>query len=193
MRSNIDEITSGKSGEIYATVLDAVSAYTNPHEFIQQTYFRYITDYPDNPAINGRIFEYLACETLTREGVVPFYYQAQFTQVPNADFDVVCYHPKRPVVLSMKVSLRERYKQADLEGIALRQVYRNAECYLTLSDEAVGVSRKIADGDIAGLNACVMANTPDYTALLTSLNQRDFQEATAVMPITGRVFPVSSV
>ncbi len=155
-----------------------------------------MTKYPSNPSLNGAVFEYLVCETLAREGITPFYYQAKFALVPNADFDVVCYNAKRPVVLSMKVSLRERYKQADLEGIALRQVYRNAESYLiTLSnEETIGVSRKIADGDITGLTACVVASSPDYSALLQALKQHAFEYAESIMPITGmRVFPVSSM
>jgi len=141
------------------------------------------------------VFEYLVCETLAREGITPFYYQAQFAHVPNADFDVACYHPRRPVVLSMKVSLRERYKQADLEGVALRQVYRNAECYLiTLNaTEAAWVSRKIADGDVAGLSRCVVANKLEYTNLLGELKRRQFNCATSIMPITGRAFLGASV
>lgn len=153
----------------------------------------YLANFPDNPAVNGRVLEYLVCETLVREQITPFYYQAKFALVPNADFDVVCYNPKRPVVLSMKVSLRERYKQADLEGIALRQVHRNAECYLlTLSDEAVNVSQKIADGDIAGLNDCLIASKQEYTDLLIRLSARKFSRAKAVMPITGQIFSVSN-
>lgn len=142
------------------------------------------------------MFEYLVCETLAHEGITPFYYQAKFAHVPNANFDVVCYHPKRPVALSMKVSLRERYKQADLEGLALRQVYRSAECCLiTLSaGEAAWVSRKITDGDVAGLSRCVIANEPEYTELLGELKGQQFAHAASIMPITGRaVFPMPGV
>ena len=77
---------------------------------------RYLDAYKNNPSANGRVLECLVCGTLARAGVVPFHYQARFALVPNADFDVVCYDPKQPVVLSMKASLRERYKQAGLEG-----------------------------------------------------------------------------
>lgn len=141
------------------------------------------------------MFEYLVCETLSREGVTPFYYQAEFALVPNANFDIVLFHHRRPVVLSMKVSLRERYKQADLEGNALRQVYRNAECYLvTLStDEVRGVARKITDGDIGGIQGCALADQQEYTDLLSRLKTREFQRAEPITPITGTAFPVSSV
>lgn len=193
MRSVIEKITAGKSAGVYARLLESVSSYACPHEFIQQAYGVYVAEFPDNPSINGRVFEYLVCETLAREGITPFYYQAKFAHVPNANFDVACYDPERPVVLSMKVSLRERYKQAVLEGFVLQQVYRNAECYLiTLSGEAVGVSRKIADGEVAGLSGCAIADKPEYSALLGELKERQFCAATSIMPITGRALLASS-
>ena len=74
----------------------------------------------------------------------------------------------------------------------MRQVYRNAENYLiTLNaEEADGVSRKIVDGDVAGLSGCVVADKPEYTSLLDELKKRQFCEAKQIMPITGQVFPV---
>lgn len=72
------------------------------------------------------------------EEIQPFYYQAKFHHVPPCKCDIVLYDDRRPVVLSVKVSLLERYKQADLEGIALRQVYRQARQYLiTLNRQEV--------------------------------------------------------
>lgn len=195
MRSQIKKITTGKSGEIYSELLDAVKIYAEPHEFVGDIYRDYLGRYPpDNPSLNGRIFEYLICETLARHKIVPFYYQAKFEHVPNADFDVVLYDKLRPVVLTMKVSLRERYKQADLEGLALRQVYRRATSYLiTLSEEAHNVEQKISEGSVSGLDRCVLANTPEYTELLNELAQRSFSLAEMIMPISGTAFPVKDI
>lgn len=124
---------------------------------------------------------------------MPFYFQARFALVPNADFDVICYNPQQPVALSMKVSLRERYKQADLEGGALQQVYRRARCYLiTLSEsEAKGISAKIAQGDINGLHGCILAHKAAFTELLQDLKAYEFTRAKKITPITGSVYPVS--
>lgn len=121
---------------------------------------------------------------------MPFYYQARFSLVPNADFDVVLYHPVRPVVLTMKVSLRERYKQADLEGVALRQVYRRARSYLiTLSgEEAGGVTRKIQTGDVAGLDDCILANQERFSRLISGLARCKFSVAERVMPLSGVLY-----
>ena len=169
-------------------MLDDIDVYSTPHEFVRQVYDNYLQSYSSNPSVNGRVFEFIICETLARECIVPFYYQAKFTLVPNADFDLVCYHPKMPVVLSAKVSLRERYKQADLEGFALSQVYRNARSYLlTLSDEQVGVREKIRSGDVAGLTDCIRADSPDYDGLLDELKTETFSSAEQITPIEGKL------
>ena len=123
------------------------------------------------------------------ENVLPFYYQAKFALVPNATFDIVCFNPRKPVVLSCKVSLRERYKQADLEGTVLRQVYRLAESHLlTLSYEQTGVQAKIEKGDIAGLTACIRADSEQYTHLLAELSKREFVEASPIKPLCSSLF-----
>ncbi len=164
--------------------------YGEPHKFIEQVYDTYRANYPNNPSVNGRIFEYLVCETLAQENVAPFYYQARFERVPNADFDLVLYDPKRPVVLTMKTSLRERYKQADLEGMALKQVYRQARIYLlTLSDEALGIQQKIQTGDIAGLDRCLIAKHKEYVALIEEWKRCEFTRARKVLPLMGQAHP----
>ncbi len=168
--------------------------YSTPHNFVKTAYQKYSREYPNNPSINGKIFEYLICETLAREAITPFYYQVRFNRVPNADFDVVLYDPVKPVVLTMKTSLRERYKQADLEGLALRQVYRKAESYLiTLScKESHGVKKKIEDGSVVGLDQCVIASDKEFSTLIKQLHGRGFSEAISVMPLVGKLYPVST-
>ena len=92
-------------------LLKNLKDYDCAHKFIHNVYASYQESYADKPSINGRIFEYLVCETLAYEGIIPFYYQASFERVPNAELDVVLYHPEKPVVLTMKTSLSERYQQ----------------------------------------------------------------------------------
>ena len=141
-----------------------------------------------SPSIAGGVFEYILCETLAREGVLPFYCQTRFSLVPNSDFDIVCYDPRRPAVLSAKVSLRERCKQADLKGMVLRQVYRSEEsCLITLNaGESRAVQSKIESGDVAGLTRCVLADSPDYNALLAELKTRTFSPSEAIEPLGER-------
>ena len=194
MRTDLDELICtggekvGKASQIYTETLEALDHYGQPHEFVRDGYEEYIRQNSSNPSINGKIFEWLICETLMREGATPFYYQARFEHVPNADFDIVLYDPRRPVVLSCKTSLRERYKQADLEGMALGQVYRNAECHLITRDhvEADRVTVKIRNGDVAGLTACHVADTEAFSELVEDLSGREFVRASVVMPIRGQ-------
>ena len=158
---------------------------------MDKVYANYLNLNIGEPSINGRIFEYIICETLAYENITPFYYQAKFLHVPNCDFDVALYHPGKTVVLTLKVSLRERYKQADLEGIALRQVYRGANSYLiTLNEkEALTNKPKIATGDINGLNDIVLANKSEYTDLLLRISKIKYESAIEIMPISGNIYP----
>ncbi len=171
-------------------MLDDVK-YTTPHQFVSNTYSTYLNQFQTTSSTNGRIFEYLICETLAQEKIVPFYYQARFEHVPNADFDVVLYHRRKPVVLTMKVSMRERYKQSVLEGWVLWQVYKNAKTWLiTMHEkEALNVQSKIDAGEIVGVDGCILASTPAYDTVLDKLKERDFELARAVMPLEGKNYP----
>lgn len=196
MESKINTITTSDTGEIYRDVLSGIAEYAEPHDFVGTAYKLYQQNYPNSPrATNGLIFEYLICETLAQQGIVPFYYQASFKYVPDVDFDVVLYNEERPIVLTMKTSLRERYKQAVLEGLVLRQVRRRAESYLiTLSKrEAAIAAAKIKTGNVIGLKSCLLANQPEYTELLAELSKKTFSEAHLIMPITGKTFPASGL
>ena len=174
-------------------MLETLDYNTRPHQFVATAYSQYReTTKKKSNATNGKIFEYLICETLAQEGITPFYFQASFTYVANADFDIVLYHDKRPVVLTMKTSMRERYKQAALEAWALWQVYRSAETWLlTLHEkEANNVQDKINKGEIVGMNGCILASTPDYDKLLYRLKEQEFMLAEPIVPLAGRVYPV---
>ena len=71
----------------------------------------------------------------------------------------------------MKTSLRERYKQADLESIALKYVHRKALSYLITLDEkeANGVKNKIVSGDVIGLDNVIVATNPEFDELILEL------------------------
>ena len=187
MQSKINKLTNSKTDEIYRTIIDHMD-YKSPHQFIESSYKKYQMSYDGDQNTNGRIFEYLICETLAQQGITPFYYQATFERVPNVVFDIVLYDPIRPVLFTTKTSLRERYKQADLEGVALRHVYRQAETYLiTMSvDEADSVTNKINDGTVLGITQCVIASNPQYKSLLTKMTQRNFSQAKPITPVAGK-------
>ena len=141
---------------------------------------------------NGRIFELLILESLRRANIGPVYYQTKFHFVPNVEFDILLYHPKKPVVLSCKTSLRERYKQAVLEGFVLKQVYRNAQVYLLTLDrkEGTGLQRKIAALEVVGIDQCIVIeqDNDEYDQLLSELRNVKFVVAESVEPLAARHF-----
>ncbi len=56
--------------------------------------------------------------------------------------DIVLFKEEKrsPIGISIKTSLRERYKQADLKAVALKYVHRNAEnCLISLQSSEVEV------------------------------------------------------
>ncbi len=188
MQTAIERMIGGKAGEIYKAVLSGIGQYALPHAFIGEAYSRYTSGYKSSPSVNGRIFEYAICETLMRESVTPFYYQAQFAFAPIAEFDIVCYHPERPVVLSAKTSLRERYKQAAFEGYLLKGIYGPAQSYLlTLSEEYKRIRAKIKNETIVGLTDCLRADSPEYDELLKRIKAIRFAEAAPVVPLSGKL------
>ena len=91
------------------------------------------------------------------------------------------------MILSAKTSLRERYKQADLEGIALKYVHRKAKSYLlTLSTrEANTLKEKIKDGQIIGIDKIIDINTDDINELVAYIKTFKPQVAGSVQIISG--------
>ena len=87
----------------------------------------------------------------------------------------------------MKTSLRERYKQADLEAVALKYVHRKAENYLLTMDreEAESVSRKIATGAVLGLDKAVLASSDEFDSFVNNLKTKTFISPGSVEIITA--------
>ena len=95
----------------------------------------------------------------------------------------------------MKTSLRERYKQADLEGSALRQVYPKAKSYLiTLSEKEVPqMKQKIKEGSIAGIEDCILASKPQFSKFLCNIKNHTFYVAQKILPIQGYILRQSTI
>ncbi|QCT06819.1 hypothetical protein [Ruminococcus bovis] len=140
-----------------------------------------------NNSLNGIIFELIISSLLVKEGILPLHLQAQVAFVPNAKFDAVLYTAEGPIALSLKTSLRERYKQADLEAVALKYVHRKAENYLFTMDEqeANTVSRKIKNGDLLGLNQAILTTDDSFDSFITNLKTKCFMAPGKVDVITA--------
>lgn len=151
-----------------------------PSEFIRVYWELYENNYPSNNSLNGTIFENLVIISLAREGIENIYYQTELSFVPTALFDAFLYNEEKPVALSIKVSLRERWKQADLEASALKQVHKKAECYVLSLNEQETRTRQNQSDDYAGLDGFILANRPEYDELVEELKTRKFTLAGSV-------------
>lgn len=130
-----------------------------------------------NNVINGKVFEAALALVLVRCGLEPLFTQAKLAFIPNVEFDFVLYSDDcGPIVLSAKTSLRERYKQSDLEGMMLRQVHRKSQSYLLTMDqkEAPRVVAKLEDGTILGIDEVVLTNSEKFDDLIQNLRRHNF-------------------
>ena len=156
-------------------------------EYVLDIWRKYEALNINNANTNGAIFEYIIASLLIREQILPFYTQAKAAFVPNVIYDFLIYCQNMPIAISAKTSLRERYKQADLEGIALKYVHRKAKSYLlTLSTrEANTLKEKIKDGQIIGIDKIIDINTDDINELVAYIKTFKPQVAGSVQIISG--------
>lgn len=165
---------------------------SKPHEYVKKCWSDYRTNCPQGEqtqALNGKIFETIIATCLYREGILPMFLQAQVTFVPNVDFDIVLFKEEQrsPIGISIKTSLRERYKQADLEAVALKYVHRTAENYLISlkSSEVDNVKQKLKQGDLLGLNKIIAADTEEFDEMIEYFKSIKFTNPGNVPIITG--------
>ena len=168
---------------IYSDIL--TYKYSSESSFVSDLWERYEAK---SVSMNGAVFEGLLATILYRSGVIPLFVQAKLSFVPNVDFDFVAYSKEfGPVILSAKTSLRERYKQADLEGMMLRQVHRKSKSYLiTLNErEATSVNAKIETGLVLGLDKVVVATDKAFDELVDELQKLNFYRPEKIEVLTS--------
>ena len=152
----------------YKTPSDYVNLYWNKFKKLNLT------------NLNGEMFEVILRTLFVREKFLPMYIQAKVAFVPNVNYDSLFYCKEcGPISISMKTSLRERYKQADLEAIALKYVHRKAKCFLlTLEEkEAQSVKDKIKSGEVIGLDKVIVCSKPEFNSFIRELKKLSLTEA----------------
>lgn len=157
-----------------------------PSVYVQKLWEKYKSEIPAkqrNNSLNGNIFEAIIITALIKEEIAPIYIQTNLEFVPNVDYDIVIFpimpdgnvDVSAPVVLSLKTSLRERYKQADLEGLALKDVYKRGLSYLVTLDDVSSidlVNEKIKKRDIRGIDGFINATSKEFDELIADLKER---------------------
>jgi len=185
-------VTGKKTLEVFEKSFPKIltETYVSEAAFVRKFWKKYKKTFPKaSNALNGHVFEALLAIILYRSGIKPIYVQANLEFVPNVDFDFVGYSKEcGPVVLSAKTSLRERYKQADLEGRFMKQVHQKARCYLiTLeASEARTVNAKVDEGQTLGIDRAVVMNGPKFDDLIKELKAMTFIIPEKVQILTGK-------
>lgn len=166
--------------------------YDKPSEYVRIYWKRYQDWNEDqgqvnaNHNLNGKIFEYILSTLFIREGILPLYMGVKVAFVPNVEYDFMLYTAEKgPICLSAKTSLRERYKQADLEAIVLKNVHRKSLSFLlTLEEkEAKNLKKKVESGDIIGLNDVIVATQPEFDEFIAFLKKLKLLEPPTVKTI----------
>jgi hypothetical protein len=160
--------------------------YQKPSDYITTYWNAYKAHREGNNNLNGIIFEYILATLFVRENILPIYMSAKVAFVPNVIYDLMFYTSERgPICISAKTSLRERYKQADLEAIALKYVHRKSLSYLiTLEEnEARNVQNKIKNGDVIGLDDVIIATSNQFNQLIDYLKTFEYSEPPTVKVI----------
>lgn len=136
--------------------------------------------------INGKVFEYIIATLLIRENIFPIFMNAKVAFVPNINYDLLLYTSDQgPICLSAKTSFRERYKQADLEAIALKYVHRKSKSYLlTLTEaDAISVNSKQKAGDVIGLDKAIYTLSFDFDNLITDIKGYNLTDSPTISVI----------
>jgi len=180
-------VTGDKTLEIFDRIYPDILEVSieDPASVVGELWERYNNT---TQTLNGSVFEGILATILFRSGIFPLYVQAKLEWVPNIDFDFIAYSKEfGPIILSAKTSLRERYKQADLEGMMVRQVHRKSKSYLITMHEKEGrsVSQKIESGIVLGIDEVIIANHSRFNELITELQSYNYYEPGKVDVITS--------
>lgn len=187
--------SQGKALDIFEQICPDIfeNPGLSPSEFVNKVWDEYLAtpqkDRTNN--INGSIFEYLIASVLLRNKVFPFHRGAEIAFIPNIVYDfVLLTEATRFICLSAKTSLRERYKQADLEAMALKNVHRTSKYYLITNtpEECTALENKIKAGEILALDKVILANSLAFDELIYELSKEKYIENyNQKVIISGRV------
>ncbi len=122
----------GRAEQIFETLPSPDGSDIKPSQYVSWYWNEYKKNpYKKNNALNGSMFEVIIKKLLEREKLLPMYFQAKLAFIPNVVYDIVFYTENNvPISISLKTSLRERKKQADLEAIVLKTYIENPNVIL---------------------------------------------------------------
>ena len=170
--------------------------YTHPSEYVTKYWEAYQNTGIDNNSLNGKIFELIISTLFIRENLLPMYLQAKVAFIPNVEYDLILYNKEQgPISISLKTSLRERKKQADLEAIALKYVHRKSQCYLVSleSQEVTSAKNDLRNGYMLGLDNVILANADEFDVFIEDLKKKTYTESGRVEIIESNQIVTSTM
>ncbi|XBQ83597.1 hypothetical protein PSOL_00810 [Candidatus Phytoplasma solani] len=122
--------------------------------------------------IRGNINEYFILLYFQNKGIINLYPQAYLFFIPDIKFDLVLFtKTKRIIAFNFKTCLRDRYKQAMVEGQQLKKLDTRFEFYLLTNNttETQRLNKKIHQGKIPGINQAIDCFSPQANIFLKTL------------------------
>lgn len=165
--------------------------YDAPSKYVSKYWDAYKALGKHNNVLNGKIFELIISTLFIREGIFPMYLQANVAFIPNVDYDLIIYNKEiGPISISLKTSLRERKKQADLEAIALKYVHRKSQCYLISLEttEVQAAKNDLKNGCLLGVDDVILADDPEFDEFIKKLKEVELSEAGCIEIIKSNQF-----
>lgn len=152
--------------------------YMNHHHNLLD---QYLTDNnyhsQSQKVIRGKINEYLILLYFQNQGIIHLYPQAYLFFIPDIKFDLVLFTKnKRIIAFNFKTCLRDRYKQAMVEGQQLKKLDTRFEFYLLTNNEpeTQRLNHKINQGKVQGINQVINLFSNSANNFLQNLITRQF-------------------
>lgn len=180
------------TGRHYRNIIAPLEVPDTPHALVCVIWEAYENaEIEKGNSQRGKMLEYTVCESLARFGVGPLYFQGKFYGLLYDQYDIAAWtQDGYPIIISCKTSLRERWKQADLEGRLLKLRFTRSKSYLiTLEpNEAANTREKIENGEAAGLDQVYLADQPEFDDFVESMRTAGLVAVSPILPLTGRTF-----
>ena len=133
---------------------------STPSSFMESAYAKFSTGMPRH---NGKLFEGLFLAILGRTGFSHIILDAEYSCLPYSKIDVAIYTQKKvPALISLKSSLRERWKQSDLEFNRIKSLNPGAICAIATLEDAGMPLRLLEEKRLLGSDFIIDCRVPSH-------------------------------
>lgn len=165
--------------------------HIRPSMFLNNTFEKIEKKFKPNNALRGSIFEYLVMCIFFRNDINPFFYQVNLSFVHNVTFDFVLFDTnKKPIIISLKTSGKDSYKQVELESFVAKQVHKNCRTiYITYEDDAVRfIEKKKELSEIHNIDEIYSTQDKEFDKLIKDLSSRDYIDPGSVKIVKTGIY-----